>query len=106
MVKVPGVGNVRMIAVAHVMPVPVRSPMAPSPAKSTVEADANPQAEPNAGSVVVETGKPGPVIKWIERIAVYDPWVVFRNVNEIRIGRFNRDRIALGGDGFLRGAFE
>src|ERR1700732_889704 len=86
--------------------VPIRTPVVPPPAEVTVEADANPETEPDPRPIVVEAGNSNPIRVVGEGIAVDDPGIVFRHINDLWICRLNFDRISVGGDRFLLSALQ
>src|SRR5271156_4439075 len=104
--ELSAVRDVRVIAVNHAVSMPVRTPAVPPPAEATVETDANSEAEPDSRPIVVEARNPTPTRVVVERITIDDPRIVFRHINDLRICRFNDDRIAVGGDGFLLSALQ
>src|SRR4030088_2962228 len=84
------VRDVPVVVVHHVMSVPVGSPMVPTPAKATEDADPDSQAEGNPWAIDIEPGNPVPRRVVWEGVPVDDPRIVFGYVNNFRIGRFNR----------------
>src|ERR1700675_2500315 len=104
--ELPAVGDVRVIAVNQAVSVPIRTPVVPPPAEATVETDTNAQAEPDSRPIVVETRNSDPTRVVGERITVDNPGIVFRHINDLWICRLNRDRISVGGDGFLLGVLQ
>jgi hypothetical protein len=99
--EIPAVGSVRVTAVNHAMSVPISSPAVPAPAEATKETDTNSHAEPDPRPIEEEARNPDPTRIEREGITVDDPGIVFRHINDLRICRFNHDRISLGRDGFL-----
>src|SRR6202790_5041279 len=97
----PAVGDVRVIAVNQAVSVPIRFPAVPPPAEATEETHPNSHAEPDPRPIEVEPRNPNPTRIELEGITVDDPGIVFRHINDLRICRFNDDRISLGRDGFL-----
>src|SRR5580704_12272882 len=93
MAELSAVRDIRVIAVSQVVFVPIRTPVVPSPAEAAVEADTNSEPEPDPRPIVVEpwNANPGGVVG--ERVAVDDPGIVFRNINDLWVGRFNCDFI-------------
>src|ERR1700679_1934546 len=90
-----------MVAVNHAVSVPIRPPAVPPPAEAAEETDTNSHAELDPRPIEEEAWIPNPARIVREGITVHDPWIVFRHVNDLRIGWFNDDRIALHRDGFL-----
>src|ERR1700686_3110933 len=104
--ELPAVGGVRMVAVSQAVSVPIRSPAVPPPAEATEKTDTDSHAEPDPRPIEEEARNTNPT--WIEGkgITVDDPWIVFRHIHDLRICRFNHDRISLVRDGFLRRALQ
>src|SRR5882724_3500353 len=95
------VRDVPVMIVQHIVVVPVGSPVMPAPAETSEDADPNTQAERNPWAIEIEAGNADPRgVVW-ERISVDDPWIVFGYVNDVRICRFNRNRLSVIRDSFL-----
>src|SRR6266851_1675842 len=99
------VGFVVAVVETNVMVMPVLAPVVPAPAKSTKEADSKAQAEHNSWTAKVKPriripSRPDP-----DRLSIHKPWVIFRHVNNLRIGRFDHNGFSLLADFFLRCAF-
>src|SRR6202171_52152 len=90
-----------MWVVNQAVSAPTRSPAVPPPAEASEETDTNAQAEPDPRPIKVEARNPNPTRIEREGITVDDPGIVFRHIDDLRICRFNHDRISLGRDGFL-----
>ena len=99
--KRPTVGDVRVIAVNHAVSMPICSPAVPPPAEAAEKADTNSHAEPDSRSIEEEPRYSDPTRIERQRITVDLPGVVFRHINDLRICRFNCDRVSIGRDGFL-----
>ena len=99
--ELPAVGQVWVIAVNQAVPMPIRSPAVPPPAEAIEETDTNSHAELDPRSIEVEAWNLKPIGVDSEGIAVNDPGIVFRYVNDLRIRWFNYDRVSVGRDGFL-----
>src|SRR5271155_5360177 len=80
---------------------PVRTPVVPTPAEATEETDTNSQAELDPWPVEEKSGVIDPVRVKRDGIPVDDPWIVFRHVHDLRVGRLNHDGIPLRRDGLL-----
>src|SRR6267154_4598925 len=104
--EIPAVGDVRLMAVNQAVAVPIRSPAVPPPAEATEETDTYSQAEPDPRPIEEEARNPNPTRIERERITVDDPRIVLRHIHDLRICRFNDDRISLGRHGFLRRALQ
>ena len=90
--ELSAVRDVRVIAVNQAVSMPIRTPAVPPPAETTVETDANSEAEPGPRPIVVEVRDSNPTRVAGERITVDYPGIVFRHVNDLWICRFNDDR--------------
>src|SRR5260370_39603899 len=100
--ELSAMGEVRVIAVNQAMPVPIRSPVVPPPAEAAEETDTNSNTEADPRPVEEEARNANPIRIERERITVDDPRIVLRHIHDLRICRFNDDRISLGRHGFLR----
>ena len=97
----PAVGDVRLIAVSQAVSMPIRSPVMPPPAEIAEEADPDPHSKHDPRPIEVEARSPNPTGVECNRITVDCPGIVFRHVNDLRICRFNDNRLSLGCDRFL-----
>src|SRR6267154_1909352 len=91
----PAVGDVGVVVVNHPMAMPVASPVMPAPTISSEEADAEPdsKSDPRAGKEDSRHRVPA----WIrdDRCIVYEPRIIGRHIDHLRIGRFNDDGVPL-----------
>src|SRR3979490_1931703 len=87
MVESRTVRHVPLMVMHHVVVVPIGSPVVPPPAVAAENADSDPQAKRNSRPIDINSGNSNPPRVIRERIPVNDPWVVFRHVNDLRIGR-------------------
>src|SRR5450432_1007847 len=98
------VGLVMAVVKTNVVVLPVVAPVVPSPAKSAKEADSkaktksNPRARKKKSRVGIPAG-PDP-----NRLAIRKPRIIFRNVNNLWVGRFDHNCLPIVGHLFLRGA--
>src|SRR5260370_16306320 len=84
----------------------VESPMGPSPAETAKESDSKAEAEGDCGSGVEDARHRIPSRPSNQRFSVHKPGVVFRNIYDLRIGRFNNDGLPLGCYVLLRCTFQ
>ena len=90
------VGDVGVVVVDHGMAVPVASPVMPAPTISAEETDAEPESKSNA-----RPSQENPrhwIPAWIcdDRVAIHQPGIIGRHVDDLRIGWFDDDGVALG----------
>src|ERR1700756_1770920 len=86
--------------------VPAEPPMSPAPTKPTKEANAKAEAKGDSGNSDVKSGisiPPRPHSNWR---AIDDPWIVFRHVHNVRLGRFDDDLLILRAHLFVLAAFQ
>lgn len=69
--------------------IPVGSPMVPAPAKTTKETDAKAEAKRNSWSGKVQPWIPIPAWPDADRLTIHEPGIIFRHVNDLRVGRFD-----------------
>src|ERR1700676_2588463 len=89
------VREIRVVVVNHPVPVPVPSPVIPSPTKSSKESDSESRAEVKPRAVKKDSGHWIPAWVGDDGIAVYQPGIVLGDIDHIRFGRFDHDRVAL-----------
>jgi hypothetical protein len=89
------VGDIGVVVVDHPVPAPVPAPVIPAPTKSPKESDPEPRAEVEPRAVEKDAGHWIPTWVGNDGIAVYKPGIIGGNVDYIRIGGFDADRIAL-----------
>ena len=99
------VGDVGVVVVNNSVAVPIVSPVVPAPAKAAEEADSKTEAKPNP-----RTGKVEPWIRIPTRpdpdgLSIHEPRVIFRNVNNLRVGGLDHNCLPLLAHLFLRCAF-
>src|SRR5229473_7642347 len=89
------VGDIGVVVVDHPVAMPVPSPVIPAPPKSSEETDSKSSAEVESRTVKEDSGLRIPTLVRDNGIAVHEPRIIRGDVNHIRIGRFNDDRVAL-----------
>lgn len=94
------VGDVAAV-VEHNSVTPVVTPMSPTPAKATEEADSKAKAKLNSRNPKVKSGIGIPAGPDSDGPSVNQPGIVFRNVDNIRIGRLDHDSFSFIADFFL-----
>src|SRR5882762_4098801 len=92
------VRDVPVMVVHHIVSVPIGSPVMPAPADAAEYTDSNTQAEHNPRAIDIETGNPIPPGVVLEGRPIDIPRIVFGHVNNFRIRRRNRDRLAVRRD--------
>ena len=95
------VGDVGVVVEDDSVATPIVSPVMPSPAISAKEADAKAQAKRNSRSGKVQPWIPIPAWPDPDWLSIHEPGVIFRHVNNLRIGRLDHDRLSLLGHGLL-----
>src|ERR1700730_10378643 len=95
------VGDVGVVVEHDSVAMPVVSPVVPSPAIAAKEADAKAQAKRNSRSGKIQPWIPIPAWPEPDWLSVHEPGVIFRHVNNLRIGRLDHDRLCLLGHGLL-----
>src|SRR6266436_3188427 len=88
------VRDVPVMVVRHIVSVPIGSPVMPAPAEAAEYTDSNTQAERNSRAIDIEAGNSIPPRVVPEGRPIDIPRIVFRYVNNFRIRRRNRDRLA------------
>src|SRR5713101_7751784 len=91
------VGDVGVVVEDDSVATPVVSPVVPAPAIAAKEADAKAQAKRNSRSGKIQPWIPIPAWPDPDRLAIHEPGVIFRHVNNLRIGRLDHDRLSLLG---------
>src|ERR1700679_2653335 len=104
--ELPAMRKVGVTTVSQAVAVPVGSPVVPTPAEATEQADADSQAELDPRSVKEESRVIDPARIEREGIPVDDPGIVFGHVHDLRVGGLNHDGISLSRDGLLGRAFQ
>src|SRR6266446_3590530 len=89
------VRNVAAVVEENSMTTPVVSPVSPAPAKPAEEADSKAEAKLKSRIRI-------PPWPDSDRLPVHEPWVIFRNVNNIRLGWFDHNSLPLLAHFFLR----
>src|SRR5882724_9458398 len=89
------VGDVGVVVENDSVVMPVVSPVVPAPAIAAKEADAKAQAKRNSRSGKVQPWIPIPAWPDPDRLSIHKPRIIFRHVNDLRIGRLDHDRLSL-----------
>src|SRR5216683_731217 len=91
----PAVRDVRVVVVDHPMAVPIASPVMPAPPISSEKADPKADSKSNPGSGQEDSRHGIPA--WIcdDGLAVHEPGIIGRYINDLRIGRFDDDCVPL-----------
>src|SRR5437016_4174507 len=89
------VGDVGVVVVNHPMAMPVASPVMPSPSESSEEADPEANSKPNPWSRQEDPWHGIPAWVCHDRLAIHEPRIIGRHVDDLRVGRFDDDRVAL-----------
>jgi hypothetical protein len=103
--KCLAMGDVPCVVIHHRPVMPVESPVAPSPPIAGEETQSESNAKGNSCSSEIEPriGIPaGPHSEWC---AIHEPRIVLRDVDNIRVYGFDRDRLPLYCYVLLRSAF-
>jgi hypothetical protein len=95
------VGDVGVVVERDSVAMPVVSPVVPAPAIAAKEADAKAQAKRNSRSGKIQPWIPIPAWPDPDWLSIHEPGVIFRHVNNLRIGRLDHDRLCLLGHGLL-----
>src|SRR6266478_7111064 len=91
------VGYVGVVVEHDSMAMPVVSPVVPAPAIAAKEADAKAQDKRNSRSGKIQPWIPIPAWPDPDRLSIHEPGIVFRHVNDLRIGRRDHNRLSLLG---------
>src|ERR1700722_4217687 len=89
------VGDIGVVVVNHPMAVPVPAPVIPAPTKTSKESDPEPRTKVQTRTVKKDSGNRIPAWVGNDGIAVHEPRIISGNVDYIRVGRFDDDRVAL-----------
>src|ERR1035438_2168875 len=99
-------GDVCGVVVNDAVVMPVVAPVVPSPAKSSKEADSKAEAKSNSRARKKQTWVRIPARPDPNRLTVHEPRIVFRDVNNLRVGGFDHNCLSLVGHLFLRRALD
>ena len=89
------VGDVGVVVVDDSMAMPVTSPVMPAPAKSSEEADSKSKPEGNCRTVKKDSGNWVPTRVGDDGRPVHEPGIIGRNIDDLRIGRFDDGGVPL-----------
>src|ERR1700676_2258289 len=99
--KDSAVGYVSVVVVNNIVVMPVRSPVVPSPTKPTEIANSKAQPKPNSRAVKKQSRIRIPAWPNPDGLSIRKPRVILRNVNNLRVGRFDHNGLALIAHVFL-----
>src|SRR5216684_1448131 len=85
------VGDVGVVVVNHPMAMPVASPVMPAPAISSEETDTEPNSKSNPRSGEEDSRHGVPARIRDDRLAIHEPGIICRYIDDLRIGRFDDD---------------
>ena len=88
-------GDIGVVVVDHPVAMPVPSPVIPAPPKSSEESNSKSSAEVESRTAVKDSGLRIPTWVGDDGIAVHQPRVIRGDIDHVRNGRFDGDRIAL-----------
>src|SRR5260370_26703221 len=91
----PAVGDVGVVVVNHPMAMPVASPVMPSPTISSEETDAEPNSKSNPRSGEEDSRHGVPARIRDDRLAIHEPGIIGRYIDNLRIGWFDDDGVPL-----------
>ena len=89
------VGDVGVMVVSRAVTVPIIIPVVPTPPKPSEETDSKSTSEKDRGATIKNSGHGHPARVSDHGISVYEPWIVGRHVDHIRIGWLDDDGVAL-----------
>ena len=95
------VRNVGVVVIGDVAVIPVRSPMVPAPAKAAEIADSKPEAKSNSWSGKIESWIRIPARPDTDGLAIRQPGIILRHVNNLRVCRFDHNGLPLIAHVFL-----
>jgi len=98
----PTVGYVGVVVINDTSVTPVRIPVVPAPAKAAEIADSKPEAKSNSRSGKIESRIRIPAWPDSDRLSIHEPWIIFRNINDLRIGWCDHNGLPLLSYVFLR----
>ncbi len=98
------VGNVAVVVVNDIAVVPVKSPVMPSPTKAAKQSRLEAKAKNHTWSRKVEPGVRIPARPGHERRSIHEPRIIFRHVNNLRVGWLDHNCLSLVGYFFQRRA--
>ena len=96
------VGLVGVVVVDNTSVTPVGIPVVPAPAKAAEIADSEAEAKSNSRSGKIESWIRIPAWPDSDRLSIHEPGIIFRHVNDLRIGRLDHNCLSLLGHVLLR----
>src|SRR5260370_21600687 len=91
----PPVGDVGVVVVNHPMAMPVASPVIPAPTISSEATDAEPNSKSNPRSGEEDSRHGVPARIRDDRLAIHEPRIIGRYIDNLRIGWFDDDCVPL-----------
>src|SRR5712664_1437466 len=91
----PAVGDVGAVVVNHPVAMPVASPVMPAPTISSEVADSKANSKSNPRSGQEDSRHRIPARIRDDRLAIHEPGVIGRYIDDLRIGRFDDDCVPL-----------
>src|ERR1700676_2554186 len=96
------VGYISVVVINDIVVMPVRSPVVPSPTKSAKIANSKAQPKCNSRALKEQSRIPIPAWPNPDGFSIRKPWIIFRHVNNLRVGRFDHNGLPLIAHVFLR----
>ena len=96
------VRDVSVVVINDIVVMPVRSPVVPSPTKSAKIADSKAQPKRDSRTLKEQSRIPIPAWPHPDGFSIRKPWIIFRHVNNLRVGRFDHNGLPLIAHVFLR----
>lgn len=96
------VRDIAMVIEEKIVATPIVAPVSPSPVKTAEETDSNACAPEESGARNIQSWIPVPIGPNGERLSIYEPWVILRNINNLNVGWLDLDRLPLIADRLLR----
>ncbi len=90
------------VVIEHDPVMPIVSPVSPSPAKPTKEANSKAKAEGDSRTAKVQPGIRIPARPDADGCSIDEPWVILGNVNNLRVRRLDHNGLPLLAHLFLR----
>src|SRR6266849_652282 len=89
------VGYVSVVVINDIVVMPVRSPVVPSPTKPAEITNSKAQPKRNSRAAKVQSWIRIPTWPNPDGLSVHEPRVILRNVNNLRVGRFDHNGLSL-----------
>src|SRR5712692_11687766 len=88
------VGYVSVVVINDIVVMPVRSPVVPSPTKPAEITNSKAQPKRNSRAAKVQSWIRIPTWPNPDGLSVHEPRVILRNVNNLRVGRFDHNGLS------------